>query len=170
MVLLVVGRDFFLYAPCLGREHFFEFERTKAANLGQLGPTWADLRPLWSNLGLPSANFRQLSVNLGHLGPKWGTGHMKNHCFPWVFVYNLESPPSCNIGVYLDQIGSTWRHLGPVWCQLEAKWGSSGANLGQLGANLVPTWANLGPTRTNLKSIRSQLGANLDILGHLRPS
>ena len=45
----------FFYAPCLGREHIFKFERTKATNLGQL-----------------AANLVQLGAKAGQLGATWG--------------------------------------------------------------------------------------------------
>ena len=70
----------FFHAPCLGREHFFKFERTRAANLGQLGstrgqfsPTWGQGGPTWANLGAIWANLGPTSANLGPTWDQLGT-------------------------------------------------------------------------------------------------
>ena len=128
----------FFYAPCLGREHFFKFERTKAASLGQLVPTWADLRPIWSNLKLPSANIRQLSTNLGHLGPKWNAGNVQTSLFSIGFCVFSKYRPSCNLMSTWDQLGPT---RGQVCANLVPTWDHFGSNFGPSWANLGPTWA-----------------------------
>ena len=64
----VVGRDFF-YAPCPGRENIFKIERTKAANLGQLGPTCAQVGPTW---GQPERSWGKFWLTWGQLGTKIG--------------------------------------------------------------------------------------------------
>ena len=60
--------------------------------LGPLASIWCQVRPSWYQLG----------VDVHDLGPKRDTRNMKNHCFPLVFVYDLENPTSCNLGVYLE--------------------------------------------------------------------
>ena len=132
LVLCRCGSLLFFYAPCLGREHFFKFERTKAPSLSQLVPTCADLRPIWSNLKLPSANIRQLSTNLGHLGPKWGAGNVQKSLFSIGFCIFSKYRPSCNLT-------STWGQLGPTRGQFCANLVPTG---GHFGSNFGPTWAN----------------------------
>ena len=63
------------------------------------------------------------------------------------FVYYLENPTSCNIGVYLGSnstnLAPYWTNLGSTWNQLWPTWGNLGLTWGQLGANsgvLGPTW------------------------------
>ena len=154
----------FFCAPCLGREHFFKFERTKAANLGQLGPTccqcdptWANLTPISSNFGLASAIFRQFSINLGHLGPNMGHGTGEKSLFSICVCVFLKYRPSCNLKstwTNLDQLGANFVQnlcqLGansvPTWWQLGAKLRQLGVNVEPTGPNLGLIWARLGPT------------------------
>ena len=132
------GSLLFFSAPCLGRKHFFKFERTKAASLGQLVPTWADLRPIWSNLTLPSANIRQLSTNLGHLGPKWGAGNVQKSLFSIGFCIFSRYRPSCNLTSTWDELGA---NFVPTWYQLGATLDPTLGQLGPTKGQLAPTWA-----------------------------
>ena len=71
----------------------------------QLGPTWGQLAPTLGPLAPMWAQVRpslyQLGVDAHHLGPKRATRNSKNCCFHLFFVYDLENPTSCNLGVYL---------------------------------------------------------------------
>ena len=161
---VVVGRSFFL---CSMPRQDFKFERTKAANLRQLGPTcdkfdptWDNLRPISSNLRLASANVGKLSAHMCHFKPKRDTKNVQKHLlFSVDFCMFLKYQPSCNRALTwadFDKFGSQFgayfgpllAQCGPDFAKVAANFDHLGANLGQLG----PNWGQLG---------WGQLGANL---------
>ena len=109
-----------------------------------------DLRAIWSHLGPSEANLKPSWGQLGAiLGPSWAylglSSRHKNLDFPMVFLtfYDICASStiltrSCFIVRDLKPIFSDQK---PFFGELEAIW----SHLGPSEANLKPAWGHLGP-------------------------
>ena len=126
------------YAPGLGREHIFNFERTRP-------PNW---RTTSANLWFPCPIFDYMHFIFMVFCKKWSPPGQETHFWrsTHTILHTTFWTPNWSLKSQFSYLCSSLPLLCSFGLVFFRSWSQLGANLGPTCANLGPISANLGPT------------------------